>query len=1179
MKRITRFLLNPELEESVVGRVDADLTPDLPPVAPCSPTKEAISAVTSARSPAMLDGSFFWEPPEIPAPAKGKGKGKGKGGRGGGGGRGSGRSLRANPGAAPARGSTRRLFGRRNPTPIDQTAPQSEATAVAEESIAHHLADERAAEKAAAAGDEASGSPARGSKPVGGAGKGAAAGEAAAPKAGGAANPTLKELALHFPPGQLTMIAGAVGSGKSSLLSALLGELRSVGGAKAGVSGRVGYVAQTAFVLNETLRENILFGRPMDEDRYEAVLEACTLLPDLKILPGGDMTQIGEKGVNLSGGQKARIALARACYAQADVLLLDDPLSAVDAHVGKHLFRHVLGPRGLLAGTTRILVTHQTQFLPLCDLVVIMDGGRVACSGSYAELKAQSGFDGLKKSGSGADLASLGALSELAESDLDDRSISRSTSKTPSRVASSAALSALAEGGGDGGGGEGLKAASALAGVPMAPGKPAAAAGAKPSDRSISLVEITVDARSTAEGATVPRHHVMQVRAGTIADMSVAKKGKLVRSGTQMQVGDSKKNAVGSKMVEAEERKTGAVGFGVYAAYMRAAGGYPWFLLLLLACCTEKALLLSTDYWLPIWIDASNPGPTSGRSAVIPSFGVDPQALEFWVPIYFGLASVGMLAVYCRSVLMQAVMGVRACRTIYAALIRSVLAAPMTFFETTPSGRILNRFTSDTEQLDMVLLMTATQWVNCIFNILGTLVLVSVTNYYFLAWLFPLFLLYTLLFRHTNSATRDLQRLEAVSRSPIFAQFSETLNGISTIRAFGRVRDFQTASQTLVNTNSRCFFSQILAQQWVSIRLDLIGSTVIAAAVLLPVVAVNFNQDLSIALAGLAISYTLEICNFLKHMTKITLDLEKSFASVERMHEYATAIAQEPTTGEPAPPAPWPTVGAIEMTKLCVRYRPELPFALVDVSCTIAPKSKVGVVGRTGSGKSTFVSALWRLVEPSGGVDGAGGGAIRIDGVDISTLQVLELRSRLAIIPQDPVLFTNTLRYNLDPFALCTDAELRRVLKLVQLEDLVGELEGGLEYKVSENGANFSVGQRQLLCLARATLRHSAVLVLDEATASIDNETDAVLQRAIREMFIDCTVLTIAHRLHTIMDSTQVMLFDAGRLAEFDAPESLLAEPESMFSQLVDNTGPAAEGLRALAAEAAGARPEAASVA
>jgi len=532
------------------------------------------------------------------------------------------------------------------------------------------------------------------------------------------------------------------------------------------------------------------------------------------------------------------------------------------------------------------------------------------------------------------------------------------------------------------------------------------------------------------------------------------------------------------------------------------------------------------------------------------------------------------VSVYCRSAFFSVVMALRSARVLYAQLSQVILKAPMVFFETTPSGRILNRFTSDTNQMDFQLLMTLSQWVNCMSNIVGAMVLICIVSPWFLVAL-PFFsVVYFGAYIMSSSATRDLQRLEAVSRSPIFTQFSETLNGLSTIRAFGATRRFEAASVALVAANTKVYFNQDMAQAWMSQRLDFCSAFISALTVLLPILVVQFGASFptSPAAFGLCINYSLELSAFLKFGTKMTLEIQRGLASVERIVDYIQNTPAEPEGGEPAPQGQWPTDGRIVVKNMSVRYRPELPTSLRNVSCVIEPRDKVGIVGRTGSGKSTFVSALWRLVEPKCGEDGSGAEALIVDGIDLSTLEVHSLRSRLAIITQDPVMFNETVKYNLDPFQQHSDEAIREVVALVQLEEPIARLENGLDSPVGEAGANFSVGQRQLICLARAMLRRSKIVVLDEATASIDNDTDAILQSTIRRVFADATVLTIAHRLHTIMDSTKIMVFDQGELKEYDAPEALIAEETSLFSRLIADTGDAAEHLRTLAAEGAAAR-------
>jgi ABC-type multidrug transport system fused ATPase/permease subunit len=416
-------------------------------------------------------------------------------------------------------------------------------------------------------------------------------------------------------------------------------------------------------------------------------------------------------------------------------------------------------------------------------------------------------------------------------------------------------------------------------------------------------------------------------------------------------------------------------------------------------------MMISVDYWLSIWIDP--------RGSFLEDSAPDATDIGFWIPIYVGLMCVAAVLVWCRGFLTMCQLGITAARVLYTELSAAIRSAPMVFFETTPSGRILNRFTADTEVLDNTLLMTAQQWLNCVTVIVGALTITAIINPWFLAVLPLVITVFLAVYCFSIAAARDLKRIEAVSKSPIFVQFAETLQGVSTIRAFGAERQFELQNARLVDESTRAMLNKNLVEQWVTLRLDSVSALITFATILLPVLTLEFGGTLSASPAafGLCISYALELTTYLKHVTKMTQDLEASFSSVERINEYIMVTPEK--GGGDAPPLQWPAAGAIDVHDLCVRYRPELPYALKNVTCAIPSQAKVGVVGRTGSGKSTFVSTLWRLVELSGGRDGSGAGALQIDGVDLRSLSLPKLRSRLAIIPQDPVLFNESLQYNL----------------------------------------------------------------------------------------------------------------------------------------------------------------------
>ena len=706
LNRVKRFLLNEELPAHVkarsiaAGKSAAHVPPNgaLGPDTAVLPTPSFVAAcgpsLTTADDPAgvRIRGSFRWPLVEVPA-GKGKGKGKGKGG-GKGGGRGGGGSG----GDAPAK--KRSIFGGRGGRKLESSKPKMDVAAVSSSADEPKKDEPSLPSPPPSPPDEKKDAGEEADKPIG-SGDGGKPGGRKARRSKELdikkppPPPTLHELDLTFPHSRLSMIAGAVGSGKSSLLCALLGEMNPVkpkegsagedakegdkgaadrgeaDGAEVKLDGQAGYFSQTAVILNDTLRGNILFGAPMDEERYQQTLHACALLPDLKILPGGDMTQIGEKGINLSGGQKARVSLARACYARASTLLLDDPLSAVDAHVGKHIFRHVLGPQGLLGSTTRVLVTHQTQFLPLADKVVILSDGRVAAQGTYEEVR-----EAAKDTPAGSFLA------ELSDSSSDLQSLLGS-------------------------------------------------------DEAVGLPK----ARS------------------------------------ELMVGEATKNASGSRLVMDEEKASGSVSWAIHFEYLRAAGGAGFGMVLLLGCCWERAVMVSTDYWLTLWI---NPYGTKLVEVDRPQ-----GEYEFWIPIYFGFVALAGVSVYGRSLFMGVMMGLRAARVMYQQLTGAVISSPIVFFETTPSGRIINRFTSDTEQMDFQLLMMISQWINCVSSVVGALVLICIVNPWFLAALPGIAIIYSATYISAAPAMRELQRLEALSKSPIYTQFAETL--VST--AAPRTRD------------------------------------------------------------------------------------------------------------------------------------------------------------------------------------------------------------------------------------------------------------------------------------------------------------------------------------------------------------------------------------------------------
>uniref|UniRef100_A0A8C3UU77 ABC-type glutathione-S-conjugate transporter n=1 Tax=Catharus ustulatus TaxID=91951 RepID=A0A8C3UU77_CATUS len=806
-------------------------------------------------------------------------------------------------------------------------------------------------------------------------------------------NAAIRDVTLDITPGSLVAVVGPVGSGKSSLVSAMLGEMENIKG-HINIQGSLAYVPQQAWIQNQ-------------------VIKACALLPDLKLLPAGDQTEIGEKGINLSGGQKQRVSLARAVYSDADIYILDDPLSAVDAHVAKYLFEQVLGPKGLLQKKTRILVTHSISFLPEVDNIVVLAGGAVSEHGSYNTL-----------------LANKGAFSQF-----------------------------------------------------------------------------------------------LNLYGNQEEDVSEEKTKKAQE--------ESPKKLKGQKLIEKETVETGRVKFSMYVRYLRAVG---WCLSfwIVMGYVGQNVAYVGSNLWLSDWTDDSvrylnQTYPTHLRDLRIGVYGA------------LGVAQ----AVFLLFATMLSVWGsMQASRIMHQQLLSNILRVPMSFFDTTPIGRIVNRFAKDIFTVDETIPMSFRSWLSCFMGIISTLVVICLATPFFAIVIVPLGIFYYFVLRFYISTSRQLRRLDSVTRSPIYSHFGETVSGLSVIRAYGHQERFLKHNEIIMDINQKSVYSWIISNRWLAIRLEFVGSLVVFFSALLAVIA---KSTLEGGIVGLSVSSALNVTQTLNWLVRTSSELETNIVAVERVHEYMKVKNEAPWVTKNRPPRGWPSRGEIQFIDYKVRYRPELDLVLQGITCNIGSTEKIGVVGRTGAGKSSLTNCLFRVLE-------AAGGKIIIDDVDIATIGLHDLRNNLTIIPQDPVLFTGTLRMNLDPFDQYSDEEVWKALELAHLKTYVQGLPEGLLHLVSEGGENLSVGQRQLVCLARALLRKAKILILDEATAAVDLETDNLIQTTIRSEFADCTVLTIAHRLHTIMDSNRVMVLHAGQIVEFDSPEELLKK-QGVFSGMAKDAG------------------------
>ncbi|XP_072415092.1 ATP-binding cassette sub-family C member 3 isoform X2 [Chiloscyllium punctatum] len=878
----------------------------------------------------------------------------------------------------------------------------------------------------------------------------------------------LNGISLMVPQGSLVAVVGHVGCGKSSLISALLGEMEKLEGSVA-IHGSVAYVPQQAWIRNASLKDNIIFGELLSEQKYQQVLEACALITDLNVLPGGDQTEIGEKGINLSGGQKQRVSLARAVYSDMDVYLLDDPLSAVDAHVAKHIFDKVIGPEGVLKGKTRVLVTHGISFLPQVDQIVVLVNGRISEMGSYQELQNQNGAfaEFLRNYAQRDDLEE----DEPTVLDEEEEFLGEDTLSNH---------------------------------IDLGDNEPPAAEARKQFMRQISV--ISSDGEASTWKSTRRRLSEKKKVADTVPQPKNEPKD----------------------LIQAETAETGRVKLIVFWQYLKAVGPFISVVICFLYCC-QNAAAIGANFWLSDWTND-------------PAFNRTQHRTYMRVGVYAALGFTQGILVLISSFTL-ALGGLAAARQLHTQLLDNKLHTPQAFFDTTPIGRIINRFGKDINVIDEVIPLTFQMFLATFFVSLSTMIVVVASTPWFTLLIVPLAFVYFFVQRFYVATSRQLKRLESVSRSPIYSHFSETITGSSVIRAYGRQNSFILMNDNKVDANQKSYYPGIVSNRWLGIRIEFIGNCIVLFAALFAVIG---RAHLNPGIVGLSVSYALQVTMSLNWMVRMTSDLESNIVAVERVKEYSETETEAPWVIEGnRPPESWPQAGNVEFKGYSVRYRKGLDLVLKDLHLSVHGGEKVGIVGRTGAGKSSMTLCLFRIIE-------AAQGEIVIDGIKIADIGLHDLRSKLTIIPQDPVLFSGSLRMNLDPFNQYSEEEIWKALELSHLKQYVSSLPAKLEHECSEGGENLSVGQRQLVCLARALLRKTRILILDEATAAVDLETDDLIQSTIRTQFENCTVLTIAHRLNTIMDYTRVLVLEKGRIAEFDTPSKLIAEKGIFYNMAKD---------------------------
>ncbi|ODN02388.1 Multidrug resistance-associated protein 4 [Orchesella cincta] len=902
---------------------------------------------------------------------------------------------------------------------------------------------------------------------------------------------TLKNLTFDVSGDKVVMVIGPVGGGKTSLLQSLIAELPFIGGI-CDLEGRVSYASQEPWLFPGSVRENVLFGRPFISEKYARVVHVCALEDDLKQFPYGDMQMIGERGMSLSGGQKARINLARSLYQDADIYLLDDPLSAVDSAVSRHIFE--LCVKKHLKGHLRILCTHQLQYLPHADHVIVLIDGKITAQGTYDDLLER-----------GVDFVHLLAK----ETDKADKK------KEAEREAEEAE---------------------------------------KPAKKDIKYEE-TVDC--------------------------------------------DKPDAKNENMAE------GRVTAKTYWGYFKQGDSVLGISFLATAFLLTQVLISLTDYWLSLWttseesrvltlveqhkdlyseieepdvsfVPHSDNGTYSDssnntffdyhldmetfRSFMTSRYVVENEHEYQWrkhiyMMSYITLAVLVIVIDLIRTVYMF-YYTMRISRNIHRRMFSCIVEAPIKFFDDNPSGRIMNRFTKDIGNLDEYLPLSMFDTLDIGLRILGTVIIVCVSNAYFIVPAIILLLAYWYIRNFFVTCSRGIKRIETITRSPLYTHLSSSVQGLSTIRSSKSQKLLIDQFDTMQDIHSSSWYHFIAGNNWFSIWLEM------TSVVFLLIVAFSFVAVSSYTTSGkvgLSIASLLQLMNILQFGMRQSAEMENYMTSVERALEYTKIAPQKDTVKETRrgnPSKSWPATGKIKFRDVCLNYD-EDKTVLNELDFIIEGREKIGIVGRTGAGKSSIIAALFRLTEPDGD--------ILIDGYDTGAVKLHDLRKNISIIPQDPVLFSGTVRYNLDPFDMFSDEDLWRVLEVVELKDSVP----ALDFLVAESGANFSIGQRQLVCLARAILKSNKILVMDEATANVDPRTDQLIQNTIRTKFPDCTVITIAHRLQTVMNYDKIMVLDHGNLLEYDHPHKLLQNPDGRLTNLINHTGAANQKyLREIALEA-----------
>jgi ATP-binding cassette subfamily C (CFTR/MRP) protein 4 len=818
----------------------------------------------------------------------------------------------------------------------------------------------------------------------------------------------LIKINLNLNSGSLVGIVGTTGSCKSSLLAAILGEMYLIEG-NSKINGKIVYVSQIPWIFSGTIRENILFSKCFDKEKYERVLKSCCLITDLQSFSAGDLTIIGEKGINLSGGQKVRVSLARALYTEADIYLFDDPLAAVDSTVARKIFQQCISNQGILNDKTRLLVTHQIQFLPEFDHCILLNDGKIEKQGLFDDLltieKIKQSYENQEKHTNNTE-----EINNKRNDHDDSTKIYENIDKN-----------------------------------------------------SIVIEETSVD--------------------GTVH---------------------------------------GYVWFKLFTS----SYGWTGLILLILFMLLGQGLHDATNKWLSLWSSKSE----------------EEQQENAYPYVYLGLViGTWIISIIRADYFFHLIL--RGASVFHNNMFKGVLYSSLRFYESNPVGRILNRFSKDQQVLDELLPLTFFDAIQSLILVLGSIVIIGMANPWVLFILIIIIPTFIWLRRIYVKTSTEIKRLDSISRSPIYALFSSSLSGLMTIRAFKVEDHFLNSFIDKVNGNTRALFMFICSTRWFGLRLDLMACCL---TFLTAILSVTLRKNMDASSVALGLTYSISLSDLFQWGVRQSAETENYMVSAERIDEYSH-IPPEPGfyKAESEPPANWPVEGRIQFDGYKLSYRSGLEPVLKGINLIIEPHNKIGIIGRTGAGKSSIFQALFRLIDKS-----TTDGKILIDGIDINTISLNDLRSILNIIPQSPVLFSNTLRYNLDPFSHYTDEQLWDALEAVQLKTKINNLKDKLNIQIAEYGSNFSVGECQLMCVARAILKQSKILLIDEATAHVDTKTDELIQQILREKFTNQTILTIAHRLNTVMDSDKIVIMNDGIIAEYETPRELFTEKNELLTNI-----------------------------